>query len=217
MSMIKKYQHRQQAGEILAKELWEYADKDNVIVLALPRGGVPVAFEIAKSLHAPLDVFIVRKIGVPGHSELAMGAIAMNGTRVFNESIVSDLNIAPDVINAVIADEELELKRRQRLYRDDKPFPILSDKTVILVDDGIATGATLKVAIAALQKLDAASIIVAVPVADIGIYQQIALLVDKIICPMLVTNLYAVGAWYDDFSQTEDEEVSTLLRLAKHL
>ena len=210
-----RYLNRKEAGQILAKALNAYADRDNVVVLALPRGGVPVAYEIAKELHAPLDVFIVRKLGVPGHSELAMGAIAMGGAMVFNDEIVNDLQIPESAIQAVIAKEEQELKRRNMAYRGGHPFPSLKGKIVILVDDGIATGATIRAAIKALRQLHPATLIVAVPVADKSICDQIKPSVDYFYCPMQPYSLYAVGAWYDDFSQTEDEEVYTLLKEAK--
>lgn len=210
-----KYLNRQHAGEVLAHALRAYADRDNVIVLALPRGGVPVAFEVAKQLHAPLDVFIVRKLGVPGHRELAMGAIAMGNAIVFNDDIVQELQISERDIKSVIAEEEQELKRRDAAYRGNHTFPSLRDKIVILVDDGIATGATMRAAIQALRQLKPESLIVAVPVADKSICEKIQPLVDHLYCPLQPLSLHAVGAWYDDFSQTEDEEVYSLLKQAK--
>lgn len=212
---MEKYRNRQEAGEILARELRNYTGQKDVLVLALPRGGVPVAFEIAKKLNVPLDVFIVRKLGVPGHSELAMGAIAMGNSIVYNNDIIADLGISETEIQTVIAQEQRELKRREVAYRDNYPFPSLTNKTVILADDGIATGATMRAAIKALQQLKAASIIVAVPVADKHICDKIEPLVNLLICPLRPYNLFAVGAWYDDFSQTEDDEVYTLLKEAR--
>lgn len=212
---MEKYRNRQEAGNILAQELSNYAGREDVLVLALPRGGVPVAFEIAKTLNIPLDVFIVRKLGVPGHSELAMGALAMGGTIVYNNDIIAELAISEAEIEAVIEQENRELKRREIAYRDDYPFPSLIDKTIILVDDGIATGATMRAAIQALRQLKAASIIVAVPVADTHICEKIEPLVNRLVCPLRPFNLYAVGAWYDDFAQTEDEEVYALLKEAQ--
>ncbi|VVC76924.1 Putative phosphoribosyl transferase [Aquicella siphonis] len=208
---MEKYRNRIEAGEILAAELMEYADRDDVVVLALPRGGVPVAFEIAKALHVPLDVFIVRKLGVPGHSELAMGAIAMGDTCVFNEDIISELGIPKDAIDQIIEEEKKELKRREVSYRGDHAFPSLKNKTIILVDDGIATGATMRAAIKALRKSQPAAIIVAVPVADKFMCEHMLPLMDRLVCPRRPLHFYAVGAWYEDFSQTEDEEVRDLL------
>lgn len=213
--MKQRYLDRQEAGQVLAKELHDYSDRSDVLVLALPRGGVPVAFEIAMALHVPLDVFIVRKLGVPGHSELAMGALAMGNITVFNDDIIRQLNISQADIDAVIHKENIELKRREIAYRDELAFPSIQGKTIILVDDGIATGATMRAAIKSLRKQHPASIIVAVPVADYQMCENLKSMVDKLICPLRPTNFYAVGAWYDDFSQTEDEEVFTLLKEAR--
>src|SRR3990167_9588620 len=208
---MKKYLNRREAGKILADELAAYKERDDAIVLALPRGGVPVAYEIAKQLHLPLDVFIVRKLGVPGHEELAMGAMAANGKIIFNDPIIQDLQISPTAIQQVIAKEQKELARREKIYRGIRLFPELRAKTIILVDDGIATGATMRTAIAALRQHDPASIIMAVPVAHAVICQDMASLVDKLVCPLQPRELDAVGAWYDNFDQTTDEEVRTWL------
>lgn len=208
---IEKYENRVEAGKILAIQLMQYAGRSDVLVLALPRGGVPVGFEVAKSLQAPLDVFIVRKLGVPGHTELAMGAIAMSDVTVFNDDIVNELGITAADIEAVVRQEQQELLRRERAYRGDTPFPIIQNKIIILVDDGIATGATMRAAIMALRKLKPSKLIVAVPVADKRICEFMLPLVDDLICPLQPNQLYAVGAWYDDFSQTEDIEVHNLL------
>ncbi len=212
---MEKFQDRQEAGKILAEQLKKYARNPDVIVLALPRGGVPVAYEIAVALSVPLDVFIVRKLGVPGHEELAMGAIAMGGTVVFNEEIVRDLDISKSAIDNVIQSEQQELKRREKTYRDDRPFPILAKKIIILVDDGIATGATMKAAIKALRQQNPAKIIMAVPVAEESTCKKMATLVDEVICPLKPTYFYAVGAWYEDFSQTTDAEVFEFLTAAR--
>lgn len=212
-----RYQNRKQAGQILAKELVPFSKQNDVIVLALPRGGVPVAFEIAKTLHAPLDVFIVRKLGVPGHSELAMGAIAMGGVTVLNDDIVASLKISPAELEAVKEKELIELKRREVTYRDNEPFPDLKNKVIILVDDGIATGATMRAAIKALRQLKVDKIIVAVPVAAMETCEVIQKLADGLICPLRPYQFYAVGAWYDDFNQTEDNEVFQLLKEARKL
>jgi putative phosphoribosyl transferase len=210
---MQKYQNRQEAGQILAQALQRYTNRDDVIVLALPRGGVPVAFEIANALHVPLDVLIVRKIGAPHHTELAMGAIAMGGARVFNQDIIDELNISTAAIQQIISKEQQEIERRNKVYRHNKPFPDLKGKTIILVDDGIATGATMQAAIKTLRQWQPAKIIVAVPVADAGICTAIAndIQVDDFICPLQPEQLFAVGNWYEDFAQTEDEEVTAIL------
>jgi len=207
-----KYINRQQAGRILAHLLRDYAHNPNVIVLALPRGGVPVAYEIANELSVPLDVFIVRKLGVPWHEELAMGAIASGGTVVLNDELIQSLNLQSSAIEQVIQREQKELLRREQVYRGKHFFPDLSGKIIILVDDGIATGATIQAAIQALRKHHPASIIVAVPVAADTTCEALIEDVDLLICPLRPTNFYAVGLWYEDFSQTTDEEVVELLR-----
>src|SRR3990167_2494603 len=209
--IMDKYIDRFDAGKVLAKFLKEYCNKPDVIVLALPRGGVPVAYEIAKALAVSLDVFIVRKLGVPWHEELAMGAIASGGTVIFNEDIIQMLNVSKTEINQVIQSEQDELKRREQMYRGDRVFPVLTDKTIILVDDGIATGATIQAAIKGIRQHNPAKIIVAVPVAATETYETIKKLADQIICPQTPSHFYAVGAWYENFSQTTDEEVFDLL------
>lgn len=209
---ISTYLDRRDAGKQLAAHLAEYENDPDVIVLALPRGGVPVGYEIATALHAPLDVFIVRKLGVPGHAELAMGAIATGDVVVYNEHIVKQLNITKAEIQAVIAKEKAELARREKVYRGNKPPITLAGKTVILVDDGIATGASMHAAINALKKLDAARIIVAVPVAPPEACEVLAPLVAEFICPLQPPDFAAVGYWYQDFTQTEDDEVRELLK-----
>ncbi|KTC91062.1 phosphoribosyltransferase [Fluoribacter dumoffii] len=206
------YDDRYQAGRVLADSLKDYAKRTDVIILALPRGGVPVGYEIANKLSLPLDIFIVRKLGVPGHEELAMGAIASGEVTVFNDEIVNMLHIQKDAIKRIQKSEQEELSRRELLYRGQKPFPELTGKTVILVDDGIATGYTMRAAIAALKQKKPIKIIVAVPVAAQSTCDEIASLVDEIICPMRPVNFYAVGLWYNNFSQTTDEEVMELLR-----
>lgn len=207
------YQNRQDAGKILANYLRSYANRTDVIVLALPRGGVPVAFEVANALNVPLDVYLVRKLGVPGHHELAMGALTMDDITVFNEDIISSYQITYQEIDQVIEHEQQELKRRAIAYRGDRPFPSLSDKMVILVDDGIATGATIRVAIKAINQLHPKKLIVAVPVAQKKVAESISQLVNEFICPLQPETLYAVGEWYNDFSQTDDMEVTRLLKI----
>lgn len=208
---MERFFDRHEAGRVLAEQLKPYAKKSNVIVLALPRGGVPVAYEIAKTLSIPLDVFIVRKLGVPGHEELAMGAIATGGTVVFNDEIVRELNISKSAIDRVIQSEQQELQRRELTYRGNRPFPTLKGKTIILVDDGIATGATMRAAIKALRQQHPDSIIMAVPVAAFSTCAEMEGLVDKIVCPLKPHQFYAVGAWYENFLQTSDDEVFELL------
>ena len=207
-----KYRDRREAGIILAEQLKQYINKKNVIVLALPRGGVPVAAEISTALQVPLDVFIVRKLGMPGHEEFAMGAIAMGGAVLFNADIFRDLTLPKTVIDTIIATEQAELSRREKKYRGNRPFPTLTGKIVILVDDGIATGATIRVAVQAIRALNPAKLVIAVPVAQKSVCKQIAQIVDEMVCPLQPEHLYAVGEWYEQFDQTEDSEVQALLR-----
>ena len=205
------YRDRTEAGRVLAERLRAYADRPDVIVLALPRGGVPVGYEVARALHAPLDVFIVRKLGVPGHEELAMGAVATGGVRVLNEQVVRALRIPDSVIDAVASWELEELRRRERLYRGDRPPPDVRGKTVILVDDGLATGSTMLAAVRALRQQQPARIVVAVPIAAPDTCELLRADVDDVVCAVTPEPFYAVGLWYEDFSQTTDEEVRELL------
>jgi putative phosphoribosyl transferase len=205
---------RSEAGRVLAGKLRKYAERTDVLVLALPRGGVPVAAEIARALHAPLDVFLVRKLGVPGHEELAMGAIASGGVRVINEDVVENLRIGDDIIESVAAEEQQELKRRQRLYRDDLPPPDVHGRTVIVVDDGLATGSTMRAAVAALRRQGAERIVVAVPVGAAETCSELRRLADEVVCAQTPEPFYAVGLWYRDFTQTTDQEVRDLLEQA---
>lgn len=208
------FKNRSHAGQRLAEELRHFAGRPNVLVLGLPRGGVPVAFEVAKALGAPLDVFLVRKLGVPGHEELAMGAIASGGTRVLNEDVTQALEIPDRVIDAVAAREQQELERRERLYRGDRPRPDFRGRTVILVDDGLATGASMRAAVEALRAQNPGRIVVAVPTAAPEICQSFEEVVDEIICTSTPQPFFGVGNWYEDFSQTSDEEVRDLLEEA---
>jgi putative phosphoribosyl transferase len=205
------FRDRTEAGALLAKRLKQYANRSDVVVLALPRGGVPVAVEVAKALGAPLDVFLVRKLGVPGHEELAMGAIATGGVQVLNRDVVSSLRIPRSLIEQAAAKERRELDRRERLYRDDRPPPRIRGKIVILIDDGLATGSTMRAAVAALRKLGPASIVAAVPTAAPSTCSEFEAEVDEIICAETPEPFYAVGAWYEDFSQVTDEEVRQML------
>ncbi len=208
------YRDRTDAGKRLATLLTAYANRPDVLVLALPRGGVPVAFEVAKALRAPLDFFLVRKLGAPGQKELAMGAIATGGVRVLNEDVVEYLQIPDNVIDEIAADELQELERREHAYRGNRPAPDVRGKTVILVDDGLATGSTMRAAAAALRQQKPARIIIAVPVSAPQTCDEYRMGVDEIVCDVTPEPFHAVGQWYKDFSQTTDEEVSNLLEKA---
>ena len=217
--MSKKFSNRIQSGQMLAQHLQAYANIENVLVLALPRGGVPIAFEVAKHLNAALDVCIVRKLGVPGHKELAMGAIAQaltcqfssEKTIVFNQDIIDYLGIDQAKITAVVNQELRELRRRDQVYRSNKPAINVKDKIVILIDDGIATGATMRAALTIIQQQQPAKIVVAVPVAPLNICEELRLEVDDVICLQCPENMSAIGLWYEDFSQTTDNEVRAFL------
>jgi putative phosphoribosyl transferase len=213
--MAARYRDRTHGGRELASKLLEYADRPDVIVLALPRGGVPVAFEVAKALRAPLDVFVVRKLGVPGHEEYAMGAIATGGVRVLDERVVRAAGVTRADLDAVTAAEQRELERRERQYRGDRPPPDVAGRTVILVDDGLATGSTMRAAVAALREERAARVVVAVPIAPPETCDAFRDIVDDIVCARTPEPFYAVGLWYEDFSQTTDEEVHELLERAR--
>lgn len=206
--------NRTSAGQELAEALLSYINQDNVIVLALPRGGVPVAFEIAEKLHAPLDLLLVRKLGTPGYSELAMGAIASGGIKVLNTQIVHGYGISQPELDAVEEKERLELNRRSELYRGERPYPNLNDKIVILVDDGLATGATMHAAIDAVKQQKPQKIIVAIPVAPPESIDSLAQMVDEVICPLQPRQLSSIGQWYADFSQVSDATVIELLNQA---
>src|SRR5439155_12428821 len=203
------------AGRRLADELRKYAGRPDVIVLALPRGGVPVAFEVARALRAPLDVFIVRKLGMPGHEEFAIGALASGGVRLLNDRVVAAYGLSQREIDRVTAAEQAELERRERSYRGDRPFPDLRGKTAILVDDGLATGSTMHAAVEALRLEGPSKIVVAVPVSAAETCDAFREVADDIVCVMTPTPFHAVGLWYEDFSQTTDEEVHDLLDRAR--
>ena len=202
------FRNRTEAGRLLAKRLKPtYANRSDVLVLGLPRGGVPVADEVAKVLHAPLDICIVRKLGVPGHKELAMGAIATGGIMLLNEALVRELKISQKALEQVAAREQQELERRERVYRGERSAPDLSHRTIILVDDGIATGSTIKAAISTIKQQQPERIIVAVPVAPPEVCQELKEEVDEVVCLLTPEWLCAIGLWYDDFSPTTDAEV----------
>jgi putative phosphoribosyl transferase len=205
------FRNRTQAGQVLAGMLQEYSNREDLLVLALPRGGVPVAFEIANALHAPLDVFLVRKLGVPGQEELAMGAIATGGIRVLNYEVVKHLGLPDHVIDSATEKEQRELDRREQAYRGNREPPEVPGRTIILVDDGLATGSTMRAAVTALRQQKPARIVVAVPVAATSTCQEFREEVDQIICATTPEPFYGVGQWYEDFSQTTDEEVRDLL------
>jgi putative phosphoribosyl transferase len=214
---IERFGNRAEAGRLLAQELAVHAGRENVIVLALPRGGVPVAYEVAQALGAPLDVFVVRKLGAPHQRELAMGAIASGGVRVVDESLVRRMGLSAREVEEVAAQERIELERRERLYRGGGQLPDLRGKTVIVVDDGLATGATLSAAARALRRLGPKSIVAAVPVGAPEACAALAGAVDACVCLRRPSRFEAVGLWYDDFAQTTDEEVLRLLERARAL
>lgn len=207
-----RFRNRTEAGELLARKLRGYAHRPDVLVLALPRGGVPVARIVARHLHAPLDVFIVRKLGVPGHEELAMGAIASGGARVLNQEVIDAHGVTAKTLDQVAELERHELVRREQTYRDGRPAPCLNGRTVILVDDGIATGATMRVAVKALRAQKPARIIVATPTVAHSTYVEMLDEVDDFVAVIMPETFFGVGEWFDDFSQTTDDEVCELLK-----
>src|SRR6266513_3167684 len=212
--MERAFLNRTEAGQLLAEKLEKYANRNDVVVLGLPRGGVSVAYEVAKRLNAPLDVFIVRKLGVPGFEELAAGAIASGGVRVLNEDVVRAIPYATEAIEAVTAKETAELERREQIYREGRPAPELRDKVVILVDDGLATGATMRAAVKSLRQRGIAKIVVAVPVGPPDTCREFEDEADEVVCASEPEFFQAVGQYYEDFSQTSDEEVRELLARA---
>jgi putative phosphoribosyl transferase len=214
MSYIQQYGDRAEAGRLLASELVHYAGHPKLLILALPRGGVPVAFEIAQALHAPLDVFLVRKLGVPGQEELAMGAVASGNVRILQSDVLEAFGISHSTLQAATLQETEEMARRERLYRGDRPSPQVRDRTIILVDDGLATGSTMRAAIAALKQQHPERIIVTVPVATRETCAEFESEVDEIICLRTPASFQAVGLWYERFPQLTDEEVCELLEKA---
>lgn len=208
------FQDRTDAGQQVAGKLTKFKDRTDAIVLALPRGGVPVAYEVASALNLPLDVFVVRKLGSPGYEEMAMGAIASGGVRVLNSYVINQLNITDEVIDRVTEKERQELQRREEKYRGNRPFPQLEGKIVILIDDGLATGATMAAAVHAVQEYDPTYVVVAVPVASPETCAEFEALVDEVVCVLTPPSFRAVGSWYRQFPQTTDEEVQEFLQRA---
>jgi putative phosphoribosyl transferase len=214
MMPIARYRDRVEAGEVLAGYLGDAKPRPDAIVLALPRGGVPVGVEVARALQVPFDILVVRKLGVPGHPELAMGAIASGGVRVLNEEVVRQLRITAAGIATVAAEEQAELERRERVFRGARPRPALTGRVVVLVDDGLATGATMRAAAVALRRLGAGQVIATVPVGAAESCERLSLEVDRLICPLRPNRFRAVGEWYENFAQTSDAEVRRLIEEA---
>jgi predicted phosphoribosyltransferase len=211
-----KFRDRSDAGRALAAALRQYANRNDILVLALPRGGVPVAYEVARELGAPLDIFLVRKLGVPGHEEYAMGAIAEGGAIVLNRDVIQQLGVPPRAVESVIQQERAELERRTRLYRHGGAPPEVRERVVILVDDGLATGSTMRAAVQALRILRPARVVVAVPVAPAETCEALRDVADEILCLRTPEPFHAVGLWYADFAQTLDAEVRELLEQYAH-
>jgi predicted phosphoribosyltransferase len=211
---MEQFRDRREAGRILAQKLSAYANRSDVTIFALPRGGVPVAYEVALALNAPLDIYIVRKLGLPGREELAIGAVASGGVRVLNEDIIYALGIPDELINVVAQRELQEVERREHEYRGDRPAPDVHDRTVILIDDGLATGASMRAAVVGLRSRHPARIVIAVPTAAPETCNAFYFKVDEIVCAMTPEPFYGVGRWYKNFSQTTDEEVRMLLQEA---
>lgn len=212
--MATKFRDRTEAGQRLAAQLQDYANRPDVLVLALPRGGVPVGYEIAQALNLPLDIYLVRKLGAPGQEELAMGAIAPGGIMVLNHDVLRSLNISRQTLMQAATLEKQELDRRMRAYRGDRPDPKIRDRLIILVDDGIATSATLRAAITGIQRQHPQGIVVATPIAPVSVCEGLRTIVQDVVCLSMPEPLHSIGMWYENFSQTTDEEVCCLLQQA---
>ncbi|HEU5198467.1 MAG TPA: phosphoribosyltransferase [Ktedonobacterales bacterium] len=212
-----RFYNRTEAGRALAAALMAYAQRPDVLVLGLPRGGVAVAYEVARALQVPLDLLLVRKLGVPGQEELALGALASGEVRVLNERVIHELAIPESIIEAATANAERELMRRERLYRGHRPAPQVQGRVIILVDDGVATGATMQAAIMVIRRQHPARLVVAIPVAPPSVYEEIQAQVDELVCLMTPEVFMGVGVWYEDFSQLTDRQVRTLLEQARKL
>ncbi len=209
--MQTRFRDRTHAGRALATQLTAYANRSDTLILGLPRGGVPVAYEVAQALNLPLDICLVRKLGVPGHKELAMGAIASDGVRVFNYDVLRGLDISDKTMDHVVTQELHELQRRDRVYRGNRPRPQIRDRIVIVVDDGMATGATMKAALRVLRSQQPKKIVVAVPIAPRSVYQELSAEGIQMVCLATPEPFYAIGLWYENFTQTTDKQVRTLL------
>ncbi|MDB6067689.1 MAG: putative phosphoribosyltransferase [Pedosphaera sp.] len=216
MTVTAQYQDRYEAGEFLADKLRHHAGDPDLLVLALPRGGVPVGYEVAAALEAPLDVFLVRKLGVPGYEELAMGAVASGGVKILNDDVIRQVGIPGNMIDAIVQEKERELGQQEKIFRGERPSVDIKGRTVILVDDGLATGASMRAAVKAVKSKGPKSVIVAVPIGSSDSCQQLQTEVDEVFCAMTPDPFYAVGAWYSDFMQITDEEVRELLDHAAH-
>jgi len=216
-ALIRLLRDREEAGQILAERLARFAAQSDVVVLGLPRGGVVVAYQVAKALKAPLDVFLVRKLGVPGHEELAAGAIASGGVRVLNEDVVRSIGLSESRLDEIAAREQAVLERREELYRGHSSPVELAGKQVIVVDDGLATGATMRTAVAALKRLGPARIIVAVPTAPVETCNMLSKEADEVVCAMTPSPFFSIGEWYEEFTQVSDDEVVALLEQARAL
>lgn len=212
--MAQTYADRSEAGKRLAEALQSYQGREGLVVLGLPRGGVPVAVEVARALSVPLDILLVRKLGVPGHEELAMGAIASGGAHVVNQSIIQRIGVPQEQVDQVVNDEEKELERRSRKYRGDKPFPKLKDHSVVLIDDGLATGATMRAAVSAVRQYNPREIVVAAPVAPPDAIETLKQAADDVVCPFTPSNFMGISQWYQQFEQLSDEQVTELLSKA---
>jgi predicted phosphoribosyltransferase len=210
------FKDRREAGRKLAQTLSPYAGRPEILILALPRGGVPVACEVALALNAPLDVFVVRKLGLPGREELAIGAIASGGIRILNDDILRMLSVSDEIVNFVVRREVQELQRREKLYRGDRPSPEVRDRTILLIDDGLATGASMRAAVSGLRARHPVRIVVAVPVAAAEAFDATRSEVDEIVCVATPEPFYGVSRWYEDFPQITDDEVRILLEEANH-
>lgn len=214
LTMRLPFKNRIEAGRSLARALKSYAERPGILILALPRGGVPVAFEVAQALNIPLDLLIVRKLGLPGQEELAMGAVATGGAKVLNHALMQSLGISEAVLNPVVDKERKELERRERVYRGERPVPEVSGRWVILIDDGLATGSTMRAAVSALRQQRPAGIVIGIPVAPADTVEELRKEADEVVCLATPEPFSAIGEWYEDFSQTSDEEVGDLLAQA---